>query len=50
MNNKQGFFNWMNDGNVVKIKGNYFTQCSQYSIPFETLPKLYRYYLKEFIY
>ena len=50
MSNKQAFWEWFNDGNVVKLKEGYATQCAQYRNRIESLPKLYRYFLKEFIY
>lgn len=47
---KEEFFNWIDDGNVIHFSDGYATQCAQYRNRFETLPQLYKYFLKEFIY
>jgi hypothetical protein len=50
MKNKQAFWEWFHDGNVIQFKEGYATQCAQYRNRIQSLPKLYRYFLKEFIY
>lgn len=47
---KEEFFEWIEDGNVVKIDGKYSTQDSLYKNRISTLRELYKYFLKEFIY
>ena len=48
MENKQLFEEWFEDGNVVKFKDGYSTQCSQYTNRFKTIKQLYKYFLTEF--
>lgn len=48
--NKEAFFEWIDDGNVIKLAEGYATQDAQYRNRIQTLPKLYKYFLKEFVY
>ena len=48
--NKQAFFEWIEDGNVVMFDDGFATQDALYRNRFKTLRELYRYFLKEFIY
>ena len=48
MDNKQDFKDWFSDGNVVKFKNGYSTQCSQYKNRYKTIKHLYKYFLTEF--
>ena len=48
--NKQAFFDWMEDGNVIKFEDGFATQDAMYLNRIPSLQKLYRYFLKEFIY
>ena len=50
MSNKESFFEWMNDGNVIKFADGYATQDAQYRNRLKTLKDLYKYFLKEFVY
>ncbi len=47
---KQMFFEWMDDGNVVKFDDGYATQDALYRNRLKTLKNLYKYFLKEFVY
>lgn len=50
MTNKEQFYEWMKDGNVIKFNNGYSTQCCQWRNRIPTLPLLYKYFLKEFIF
>lgn len=46
--NKQFFFEWLNDDNVIKFSDGYATQDAQYCNRLKTIQDLYKYFLKEF--
>jgi len=46
--NKEAFFEWFNDGNVIKFKDGYGTQDAQYCNRLKGIKELYKYFLKEF--
>ena len=48
--NKEAFKDWFEDGNVIKFADGYATQDALCSNRIKTIPKLYKYFLKEFIY
>lgn len=48
--NKKAFWEWYNDDNVIKFADGYATQDSQYRNRIKTIPELYKYFLKEFVY
>lgn len=50
MSNKESFFEWMNDGNVIHFANGYATQDAQYCNRLKTLKDLFKYFLKEFVY
>lgn len=50
MSNKESFFEWYNDGNVIEFNDGYGTQCAQYRNRLKTIRDLYKYFLKEFVY
>lgn len=42
------FINWIEDGNVVLIDESYATQDAQYRNRITSVPRLYKYFIKEF--
>ena len=45
---KEAFWEWFEDGNVVKFEDGYATQDAQYCNRLKTIRDLYKYFLKEF--
>lgn len=50
MTNKEQFYEWMKDGNAIKFNNGYSTQDAQWRNRIPTLPLLYKYFLREFIF
>ena len=48
--NKEAFWEWLDDGNVIKFADGYATQDAQYCNRLKTIRDLYKYFLKEFVY
>lgn len=48
--NKEAFWEWIEDGNVIQLLDGYATQDALYCNRIKTIPKLYKYFLKEFVY
>jgi len=46
---RSSFMSWANSDNVINTEKGYRTQCSQYTIVFASLAKLYRYFIKEYV-